>query len=244
MEWFENEEFWEACYPHMFRGQRFAAAPKEVDALVALSGVTSGAALDLCCGPGRHSVALARQGFAVTAVDRSPFLLAKAREHAAGAPIEFVQADMREFVRPAAFDLAISLFTSFGYFATRNEDLAVLRNVRSSLKPGGAFVIDIIGKEALAARLVPAWWEPGAEGELFIQHPEILPGWSRLRSQWLLVKDGAALRFEFECNLYSGQELLEALEGAGFSDVQLFGSLEGSPYDNHAARLVAKARAK
>jgi SAM-dependent methyltransferase len=244
MQWFENDEFWRAFYPWMFRERRFQSAPEEVEQLLALSGVAQGAALDLCCGPGRHSIPLVQRGFHVTAVDRSPFLLNKARERAAeaGAAIEFVQCDAREFVRPAAFDLAINLFTSFGYFS-REEDLTVLRNIRTSLKNGGVFIADIVGRECIRSPAVfrNAHWEESADGEIFIDHSEVLPGWTKLRAHWLLVKSSEARRFGFELNLYSGQELTGALKQAGFSEVEIFGSLAGTPYDGKATRLVARA---
>ena len=242
MQWFENDVFWRTFYPYMFDERRLSAAPEEVDRILALSGVARGAVLDLCCGPARHSVALARKGFAVTGVDRSPFLLSKARERAAGSSVELVQADMRDFVRPGAFDLALSLFTSFGYFETRDEDLAVLRNVRDSLKKDGVFLIDVMSKEYLASQACTTRWERWDSGEIHVHHYDVFPGWARIRVQWLLVKDEHARRFEFEHNLYSGQELAALLERAGFADVQLFGSLEGTPYDGTATRLVALAR--
>jgi SAM-dependent methyltransferase len=254
MHWFENEEFWRAFYPWMFHERRFTSAPQEVEQLLTLSGmaplspsgteVPQGAALDLCCGPARHSIPLAQRGFHVTAVDRSPFLLSKARERAAeaGAAIEFVQCDAREFVRPAAFDLAINLFTSFGYFS-REEDLTVLKNVRTSLKKGGVFIADIVGRECIPPQTPfrNARWEESADGEIFIDHGEILPGWTKLRIHWLLVKSSEARRFDFELNLYSGQELAGALKQAGFSEVEIFGSLAGTPYDGKATRLTARA---
>src|SRR5580658_8083643 len=100
MHWFENEEFWRTFYPYMFGERKLAAAPGEVERILALSGVTRGRVLDLCCGPARHSLILAQKGFEVTGVDRSPFLLSKARELAAGGVIELIEADMRDFVRP------------------------------------------------------------------------------------------------------------------------------------------------
>jgi SAM-dependent methyltransferase len=118
MQWFENEEFWRMFYPFMFGERQTEAAPGDVERVLALSGVAGGRVLDQCCGPARHSLILARKGFTVTGVDRSPFLLSKARELAADSGIELVEADMRDFIRPAAFDLALSLFTSFGYFDT------------------------------------------------------------------------------------------------------------------------------
>jgi len=228
-------------YPRLFRDRHFEAAPEEVDRVLALSGVHQGAALDLCCGPARHSVSLANKGFRVTGVDRSPFLLNKARERAAGADIEFVQCDAREFVRERAFDLAISLYTSFGYFETREEDMRVLKNVRGNLKPGGVFVIDVMGREVVASKPCHTLWEEFPDGSIFVEHNQTLPGWTRIRLHWLLVQQDRAHRFDFELSIYSGQELKEALEQAGFSDVQIFGSLAGTPYDGNAARLVARA---
>ena len=65
------------------------------------------------------------------------------RAEAADVAIDWVLQDMREFIRPAAFDLIISMSTSFGYFEDREDDLTVLRNMLSNLKPGGTCVVDV-----------------------------------------------------------------------------------------------------
>src|SRR6266404_5708320 len=139
MQWFEDEEFWRDFYPFIFSPDRLAAAGEQVGQILALTGFSGHSVMDLCCGPARHSIAFAQRGFEVTGVDRSPFLLDRARDRASEAAVlvEFVMEDMRRFRRPAAFDLACNLFTSFGYFDHEDEDLQVLRNVHESLKPGG-----------------------------------------------------------------------------------------------------------
>src|SRR5437763_1019059 len=111
MRWFEDDEHWRAMYDYMFDESRFTAAVADIDRVVKLTGVTRGVALDMGCGAGRHSIALARKGFQVTGVDQSPFLLEKARERSLGSPIEYVKADMRQFSRPAALYLAVSMYT-------------------------------------------------------------------------------------------------------------------------------------
>src|SRR5690348_9776119 len=104
-EWFEDDSLWRDLYPFMFWEAAFAAAPRQIDCVVQLTGVRSGLVLDLCCGPGRHTVELAKRGFSVTAVDRTAFLLDKARSNASEAHVdpEFVLEDMRRFSRPATF---------------------------------------------------------------------------------------------------------------------------------------------
>src|SRR5260370_4847393 len=106
MEWFENETLWRELYPYVFPVERVAAAHGQVTRILALAGVTTGAVLDLCCGPGRHAVEFARRGLAVTGVDRSRYLLERARESAdtAGITVEGVRDDLLELQRPAAFD--------------------------------------------------------------------------------------------------------------------------------------------
>jgi hypothetical protein len=96
-EWFSDDELWETTYPLMFPEKRFADSPRETDDILALIGRSSGNVLDLGCGPARISALLAQRGFTVTGVDRSPFLLARAKERVAslGVSLELVHSDMR-----------------------------------------------------------------------------------------------------------------------------------------------------
>ena len=96
-EWFAEESFWKDLYPFTFSESSFASADVQVEKILRLAGVDGGQVLDLCCGPGRHAVPLAKRGFAVTAVDRTRFLLEQARARAAHAhvSVELVLEDMR-----------------------------------------------------------------------------------------------------------------------------------------------------
>ena len=134
-EWYADEGFWARISPFLFSKESFERAEDEVAQLIALTSIERGTALDLCCGPGRHAVPLAKQGFAVTGVDLTPNLLeqAKQRADAAKVAVEWVEQDMREFVRPGAFDLILNLFTSFGYFQTEAEEMKTLKNMVESL---------------------------------------------------------------------------------------------------------------
>jgi ubiquinone/menaquinone biosynthesis C-methylase UbiE len=243
-EWFENEAFWREMFPYMFDENRFAQAEEQVRKIMKLTGIRRGAVLDLCCGPGRHSVILAKRGFQVTGVDRTRFLLSKARRHAksARARVEFIRSDMREFVRPDAYKLALNLWTSFGYFDDKDEDRLVLRNLFSSLKKGGACLIDVFGKERMAKTVQPFHTSRHSDGTLLVEVHEIVDDWTRIRNEWILIKDNRAKRFKFHQNVYSGTELKDLMLNAGFDEVKLFGDFDGRPYDLDAPRLVAVGR--
>ena len=242
-DWFADESFWAEIYPFEFPLPVLDAGVAQVDKAIALSGVRGGDALDLGCGPGRHAIPLARRGFRVTAVDLSAFHLTKARERAEAAQVavEFVQSDMRAFVRADAFDLAVSLFTSFGYFEDPADDLRVLRHVHQSLRPGGVLVMDVASKERLARVLHPTLSQRAVDGALLVQRHQIVEDWTRVRNEWTVVRDGRARTFEFLLRIYSGQELRALLGAAGFATVTLYGSLDGRPYDLEAERLVVVA---
>lgn len=70
-EWFEDESFWDKLYPFLFTESKLEAAGPEVQSVLELAGVEQCDVLDLACGPGRHSIALAKRGFRVTGVDLS-----------------------------------------------------------------------------------------------------------------------------------------------------------------------------
>lgn len=246
-EWFEDESLWRDFYPVMFPEERLRMGEEEVTQVLALAGLTAPAGrsvLDLCCGPGRHAVPLAQRGVRVTGVDRTSFLLERARERArlAGVDVEWVQSDMRKFRRPAAYDVALSLRTSFGYFAEHDDDVLVLHNVRASLRPRGVFVMDLVGKECLARSFQPTRSRTLADGAVLVERCAIVAGWTAIDNEWLLIRGDRVRTARFRLSMYSGVELHDRLRQAGFATVSLHGGLDGAPYGLDAARMVVVAR--
>ena len=240
--WYDDDDFWMAFYPAMFPETQWASAGDEVaSALNLLALNTSAQVLDFCCGPGRHAIAMAALGHRITGVDRTAAYLeigkGKARE--AGVDVAFEQADVRDFRRVAEFDAAISLFTSFGYFQDPRDDQKVLTNVHASLKPGGKLLMDMSGKEVIARAFQPVSWSEPEPGVLVLQERRVRDGWEGIENRWMLIRDGERIEKRFFIRLYSGIELKAMMLSAGFSHVDIYGTLEGDPYDQKARRLVA-----
>lgn len=243
-DWFEDDSFWEAAAASLFGEEAWEAAAVDAQALTALLDLEPGhTILDLGCGPGRHAISLARLGFAVTGVDRTvPYLREAARRAAdAGVELELVRSDMREFRRPRAFEAALSMLTSFGYFEDPEEDLLVLRNTLDSLRPGGRLLIDTIGKEVLG-RIFQArdWKAVGDEVWLFERRP--VRSWSWMENTWIRIRDGEREEYELGHRLFSAVELMDLATRAGFASAVAYGALDGSPYDEGARRLIVVAR--
>jgi len=261
--WYENDALWEDLSPVLFPESRLAAAPQEVSNLLAVMGLTArasrparavgsaapdrpgiaAAVLDLACGIGRHTLELARRGFRVTGVDRTRLYLERAMRQGReeGLEVELVREDMRRFRRPQAFDGAINLFTSFGYFPDPADDRLVVENVHESLKPGGVFVLDLMGKEVLARIFRERDWHR-EEGFVVMEERVVRNAWSWIESRWTILRPGRKTEIQLSHRLYSAVELETLLRSVGFAAVQVYGDLEGSPYDHNARRLVAVAR--
>lgn len=250
-QWFDDDALWADLAPSIFDAAQMASAPEEARLAAALAGVAAGAhILDMPCGIGRHSVELARLGFRVTGLDRNPAYLARAADTAraagVGDRVEWVQDDMRSFRRDAAYDAAINLYTSIGY-GSREDDRAILANFAASLRPGGALVIDTIGREVIARNFRERdYWRGGVEMEM-IEEREVIGAWERIRStRRLVLPDGRLSRpYVFEVHPYAGDELAAELVRAGFARVDVYGSLAGAggtPYNHLAKRLVVVGR--
>lgn len=240
--WHEDDSFWETWGPLMFTPQKIADAVEEVIKVIKLLDIQPGSSiLDLCCGIGRHSLELARRGYQVTGVDRTRGYLDKARKQAKeeGLNIEFVQEDMRLFSRTGAFDIAISMFTSFSYFEDPQEDKHVVKNVFESLKTRGRFIIQMHGKETLAKIFTERDWnENKDDGLIVLRERKVSQDWSWMENRWIMLKGSERIENKISHRLYAGSEIAALLHDCGFNRVDVYGDLEGNPYDHTALALV------
>lgn len=239
---FQDDDFWTEFHDFLFSEQRYSQAEELLATSPLLSFPSGVRVLDLCCGPGVFTVPLARRAFDVTGVDRSPAMLDRARKRSAdaGVTVRYVQADMREYADPGAFDVVLNMFTSFGYFEDPADNARVLRTLHTCLAPGGTLVLDVAGKELLARKVVPPKVVQRG-GDLLVQTDTVLDDWARLRSDWVLVRGDRVTRTSLVWFVYSAVELRQMVEEAGFRGVEVFGGFDGRPYDQDAERLILRA---
>jgi SAM-dependent methyltransferase len=241
MAWFEDDDLWSGFSEVVFSEARAARAADAVVNSPVLRFPAGARVFDQCCGPAVFTVPLARQGYAVTGMDLSSVMLARAEKACAeaGLTAELVRADMRDFVRPGAFDAVVNLYTSFGYFDDPAENLRVLRNAYESLAPGGVMVVDLLGKETFAKWAGEAKAVPVKNGTVFMSDT-IFADWTRYRTDWTLVRGDTARHTSLTFWVYSAAELKGLFEAAGFGSVECFGNFDGAPYDNNAERLIVR----
>ena len=107
--------------------------------------------LDLGCGYGRNTIALARNGYAAVGLDYCGELLSIAHSEAqeAGVHVHLVRADMRQMpFEEASYHGIVSWAGSFGYFSDE-ENLGVLHSIARCLAPGGKFILDLHNRDSI-----------------------------------------------------------------------------------------------
>lgn len=193
-------------------------AAREVKKMISWLDLPPGSrVLDLCCGTGRHSLALADSGYRVSDVDLSGVLLREARRSDVRRRVEWHQADMRSLPLDGGFDAVLNLFTSFGYFREDGEQLKVLREIYRMLKPGGRFIIDFMNSPHVRVHLVPVS-KREAEGQLIVEQREIVQDFVTKDIAITPIKgNGEERRYHERVKLYTLGQMKRMLADAGLA---------------------------
>ena len=200
--------------------------------------------LDLACGAGRHLIALHRAGLThLTGLDLSRDLLDLARQrlHDLGiTEVQLIHGDMRAIGIRDRFDVVLSFFSSFGYFAEDRANAAVIREIAAAVKAGGAALIDTMNPPYVRATLVADESFEIDGGQIRVSRR--ITADNRVEKTVVVRRNGTRCHETFESvRLYSGEEMTTMLEGAGFSRIRLAGALDGSVYSARSPRLIVAA---
>jgi hypothetical protein len=103
-------------------------------------------------------------------------------------------------------------------------------------------LIELLGKENLAKIFQPTTSTLLPDGTLVVQRHGIFDDWTRVRNEWLVIRNNRVKNFKFHHTVYSGLELREQLVRTGFGAVKLYGNLDGDEYGPNAERLIAIGR--
>lgn len=208
--------------------------------------------LDLGCGPGLYSSALARLGYTCVGVDYSPAAIAHARSEAAaqGLPCQYHYADIRDADYGTGFGVALLIFGEFNVFA-RSDASGILTKAHNALNDGGLLIIEPHTFDAVRRRGEPnTAWYTAARG-LFCETPHLVLRehfWDESARaatiRYFIVEsvDGLVTRHAQSMQAYSEDEYRDLLHERGFADVRFYPSLTGTPDPDQNDFCVIVAR--
>ena len=172
--------------------------------------------LDVGCGPGRHSLALARRGIEVVGVDRSPVFLQLARDAAAAESLSvtFLELDVRDLAFEGEFDAAICLCQGgFGLLGGHDEP-DVFRRIARTLAMGGRLALSAFSS-AFALRFLE-------QGESFDPATGVLHERSLVRDA-----EGNESEFDLWTTCFTARELEVLARWAGLTVDAVYGVTPG-----------------
>lgn len=204
--------------------------------------------LELCCGTGRLTLPIAKEGYNISGVDYTPSMLeqAKIRASEEGVDIQFIEADIRKLELSEKFDFIFIPFNSIHHLY-KNEDLfKAFRVVKNHLKEGGFFLFDcfnpniqyIVKGEKEQQQI--AEYTTNDNREVLIKQVMRYENNTQInRIEWHYYINGVFDSIQnLDMRLYYPQELDTYLKWNGFTIVQKFGSFEEEVFSDHSEKQI------
>ncbi len=259
------KEWWEEVFDQRYLDTYVDTFPekrtqREVDFISRHIEITNKTSLlDVGCGHGRHAIALAKLGCHVTGIDTSQYFLDKVLKRAAEEKVNVrvFREDMRELLANGVYDVAVSLFTAFGYFEKESDHVLAIRKIVQALHQKGQFLIDVKNPISLIKGMI----EKGAydkETGLFSFHTEeklsngielrVEEKYDAARMRWHAhtqwEKAGKLEEIAYSVRLFTCPELCSLLEQSGMKIQNTWGDFDESPYTALSKRLIVLAQKK
>ncbi|MCB0255322.1 MAG: class I SAM-dependent methyltransferase [Anaerolineae bacterium] len=200
--------------------------------------------LDIGCGFGRHSIELARRGFTGVGIDPSQAMITAARQRAAeaGVTAKFQQAAAEHFQDDHPFDAAICLFTTLGQISEGGDNLGLLGNVFTLLRPGARLAIETPQRDATVRNMKPFERFEGPNNAAEVTR-SFDPASSVLTEVFEVGAGAATERYVLRYRLFDAAQLAGLLLDAGFRQAEFTDGYTDSPlHDDSPAMLVVAQR--
>jgi SAM-dependent methyltransferase len=200
--------------------------------------------IDVPCGFGRHTIALAKEGFNVTGIDIAEDYIHTLNEAISEFKLQVttIHADILEYELRGDYDVALCLGNSFSYF-TYADTLAFAKKISGALKNGGACVINTgaVAESILPAIITKDWVE--LDDMVIMMERKYHAESSVLQSDYRITSKGETEYKTAWHYVYTLAEIRRILFEAGFTQVEQYGGFDKSLYklgDKQAYFLARK----
>lgn len=204
--------------------------------------------LELCCGTGRPTLPIAKEGYDICGVDYTYSMLERARRKAAeaGLKVDFVEADIRTLDLHEKYDFVFIPFNSIHQLYTNDDLFAALRRVRNHLKEDGLFLLDCFNPdiryivEGEKGPRAVAQYTTDDGREVRIEQTMRYESATQInRIKWRYYIDGRFHSVQnMDMRLFFPQELDSYLKQAGFDIVRKFGDFDGAEFGDRTEKQI------
>jgi D-alanine-D-alanine ligase len=198
--------------------------------------IESGKILDLCCGNGRLTIWLAKQGYEVVGIDISPLYLEdakrKSEEYGVSSRVYFELGDMRNIDDVAGterlFDGVINFSTSIGYWDDKTDEM-IFRKARRITRKGGVLIIGELDHiDHLTHNIKSNLYFEKEDAVILTNATFDTPKFQSTMRYY--SKEGDDLKFIdtliYQLHMYGVEELFSLLHRSGWKVIGAYGKLE------------------
>jgi SAM-dependent methyltransferase len=203
--------------------------------------------LDCPCGYGRHSIGLARRGISVIGADINSEELQIACQSLSDLPnVQLIKNDMRFLYFHNHFDAVINMFYSFGFFETDEENIQVLRNFYTALKPGGQFLMhtDVNIPRITSGKYKSVEQRHLCDGKRLEIVDRYNADHKRIEGTWTLIHPDQRVEelTPYSVRVYTNEEFTRWCYDVGFKKVTAYGSWDGEPLTDESEDMMIIAQ--
>lgn len=199
--------------------------------------------LDLGCGTGRHTNALAKSIHSAVGIDFNRDFVQAAQDAADQnglSNLRYEQQDIREFVVSSMFNRVTILGTIFGLF-TDSENANLLGRVNDAVVPDGLVCLDVINRDTVLVDFCSDFvYEK--EQNLLIDRCTFDAVSGRIMNNRIYLRNGCRRDASFSLRTYNFTELAAILRNARFEMLHAFADWQGTAFGPTSKKLVAIAR--
>lgn len=184
--------------------------------------------LDMPCGSGRHSVALARAGYELTSIDISKTYMDRLKEKVSqeSLPIRVIEMDMLKYNAEEKNDVVLCLGNSFSYF-NRDKMSTFLGVLSNSVKKEGYVLVNTgsLAESVLPNRQENSWMQVG--DLYFLMAHEYDSSLGALRTNMQFIEGNRIEKKTAYHFYYTLAEVNKMCESQGLKVKTVFAGLDG-----------------
>ncbi len=204
--------------------------------------------LELACGTGRVSIPIAKSGFDVTGIDISSGMLNSAAVDAAeaGAKINFIKGDIRNFEIDKKFNLVIFPFNSIAHLLDLESVNGCLNSVRKHLLPDGRFIVDFFNpdfkyftRDQSVSYPVGAYPDPDTGEKVILTENNFYDRATQINHvKWHYKIGDRDFSEDLDMRIFYPRELQALLIHAGFKIEHIYGNFDRAEFNTGSPKQI------
>ena len=203
--------------------------------------------LDIACGTGTYTMALARIGHTVWGLDLDGEMIAAAQRKAAGYDVSFITGNMLDIdvvFSNQVFDLIFCIGNSLVHLGDRESVAKLVEKAFGLLGRNGIFIVQIVNYDRIIRDRIESLpiIERAEHGVTFIRNYKFTGDPEHVNFNTEILCGDSSITNSVRLLALRSGDLADSIRSAGFSDVCLYGGYDESRHDENSMATVVRGR--